>query len=213
ALEHPAGREPLRSLLRRGMRLTIAFDDISLPLPPMKTPDIRGRVMEHVLELAARAGVDDVQLIVANSLHRRMTAAEIKRSVGERVYRSFWPHSLKPFDAEDRANLTYIGKTAQGEDVEISRRAAESDLLVYVNISLVAMDGGHKSVPVGLASYRSLRHHHNVPTMLESRSYMDPDHSALHSSTARMGRLLANHLRVFTVETTLNNTSFPDPFG
>ena len=212
ALEHPAGREPLRSLLRRGMRLTIAFDDISLPLPPMKTPDIRGRVMEHVLELAARAGVDDVQLIVANSLHRRMTAAEIKRSVGERVYRSFWPHSLKNFDAEDRANLTYIGKTAQGEDVEISRRAAESDLLVYVNINLVAMDGGHKSVPVGLASYRSLRHHHNVHTLMHSRSYMDPPASALHSSAKRMGRLLAQHLEIFTVETTLNNDTFGGPF-
>jgi alkylation response protein AidB-like acyl-CoA dehydrogenase len=83
------------------MRLTIAFDDISLPLPPMQTPDIRQRVIEHVLELAARRGVDDVKLVVANSLHRRMTPAEIKRIVGERVFRSFWPESLTNFDAED----------------------------------------------------------------------------------------------------------------
>jgi hypothetical protein len=212
ALDHPAGSEPLRSLLRSGMRLTIAFDDISLPLPPMKTPDIRGRILEHVLERAARAGVDDVQLIVANSLHRRMTAGEIKRSVGERVFRSFWPHSLRNFDAEDRANLTHIGVTDQGEDVEISRRAAESDLLVYVNINLVPMDGGHKSVPVGLASYKSLRHHHNVHTLMHSRSYMDPASSALHSSATRMGRLLAQHLKIFTIETTLNNDTFGAPF-
>ena len=39
--------------------------------------------------------------------------------------------------------------------VEISKRAAESDLLVYVNVNLVAMDGGHKSVAIGLAGYRS----------------------------------------------------------
>ena len=58
--------------------------------------------------------------------------------------------------------------------VEINKRAAESDLLVYVNINLVAMDGGHKSVAVGLASYKSLKHHHNVETMLHSHSYMDP---------------------------------------
>ena len=38
-----------------------------------------------------------------------------------------------------------VGRTDRGEDVEINRRAAESDLLVYVNINLVAMDGGHKS--------------------------------------------------------------------
>ena len=208
ALDHPHGSEPLTALLHGGMRLTIAFDDISLPLPQMKTPDIRGRILEHILERAARAGVDDVQLLVANALHRRMTAEEIKRTVGERVYRSFWPHSLRNFDAEDRANLTWIGRTEQGEDVEISRRAAESDLLVYVNINLVAMDGGHKSVPVGLASYRSLRHHHNVHTMMHSRSYMDPPASALNSSAARMGHLLAEHLKIFTVEVTLNNDTF-----
>ncbi|MGH2766978.1 MAG: lactate racemase domain-containing protein [Actinomycetota bacterium] len=213
ALLHPLGSEPLSELLRPGMRLTVAFDDISLPLPPMKTPDVRQRVLEEVLELAARRGVEDVELIVANSLHRRMTPKEIERAVGERVFRSFWPERLRNFDAEDPDGVAYIGRTDRGEDVEISRRAAESDLLVYVNINLVAMDGGHKSVPVGLGSYRSLRHHHNVQTMLNSRSYMDPPHSALHGSAGRMGRLLADHLNIFTVETTLNNETFPREFG
>jgi hypothetical protein len=212
-LAEPLDSEPLHDLLRPGMRLTIAFDDISLPLPPMRTPDIRQLVIEEVLELAARRGVEDVELIVANSLHRRMTAKEIERVVGERVFRSFWPDRLRNFDAEDPDDLAYVGKTDRGEDVEICRRAADSDLLVYVNINLVAMDGGHKSVPVGLGSYRSLRHHHNVQTMLNSRSYMDPPHSALHGSAARMGRLLAGHLRTFHVETTLNNETFPKRFG
>jgi lactate racemase len=214
ALLHPLGSEPLPELLRPGMRLTIAFDDISLPLPPMQTPDIRGRIIEQVLEVAARGGVDDVKLIVANSLHRRMTAAEIKRAVGERVFRSFWPSSLSNHDAEDPQGLTHFGTTDRGEDVEINRRAAESDLLVYVNINLVAMDGGHKSVPVGLGSYKSLRHHHTVHTMLNSRSFMDPRHSGLHESCARMGGVLAsNGLRIFTIESTLNNETFPKPFG
>src|SRR6266571_576429 len=214
ALLHPLGSEPLPELMKPGMRLTIAFDDISLPLPPMQTPDIRGRVIEQVLEIAARRGVDDVKIIVANSLHRRMTPAEIKRAAGERVYRSFWPNDLANHDAEDPDGLTYIGQTDRGEDVEINRRAAESDLLVYVNINLVAMDGGHKSVPVGLGSYRSLRHHHTVHTMLNSRSFMDPSHSGLHQSCERMGRLLAAEgPRIFTIETTLNNETFPKPFG
>src|SRR6266545_3095049 len=61
ALLDPLGSEPLPELLRPGMRLTIAFDDISLPLPPMVKPDIRQRVIEQVLEMAARKGVDDVK--------------------------------------------------------------------------------------------------------------------------------------------------------
>ena len=65
ALDSPLGMDPLDSLLSPGMKLTIAFDDISLPLPPMKTPDIRGRVIEHVLERAYRAGVEDIHLIAA----------------------------------------------------------------------------------------------------------------------------------------------------
>ena len=216
ALDHPHGSEPLRELLTPGMKLTIAIDDISIPLPPMQSPDIRQLVLEEVIELAARRGVEDVKLYMANSLHRRMTADEIKHAVGERVFRSFYPKDLKNHDAEDPENLAYVGKTDQGEEVEINKRAMESDLLIYVNINLVAMDGGHKSVPVGLASYRSVKHHHNVHTMLHSKSYMDPrpGRSAIHDSCRRMGDVLkANGLKVFTIETTMNNNTFPDPFG
>ena len=56
ALMNPIGTEPLTELLTPGMRLTIAIDDISLPLPPMATPDIRQRIIEQVVELAARQG-------------------------------------------------------------------------------------------------------------------------------------------------------------
>ena len=94
--------------------------------------------------------------------------------------------------------------------MEINKRAATSDLLVYVNINLVAMDGGHKSVATGLASYKSLRHHHNAKTMQHSRSFMDQHRSELHSSNWRMGRLIADSgVKVFQIETTLNTDTFP----
>jgi hypothetical protein len=216
ALLNPAGdSKPLPELLKPGMKLTIAFDDISLPLPPMERPDNRQRVIEAVLDLAARAGVDDVVLIAALALHRRMTEAELRHALGDRVYDAFAPHGLLwQHDAEDPAGLVFLGETDQGEEVELNRRAVESDLLVYVNINLVAMDGGHKSVATGLASYRSLRHHHNVRTMQHSRSFMDQEHSALHTSNWRMGRLIAaSGVKVFQIETTLNNDAFPTAFG
>ena len=139
-----------------------------------------------------------------------MTGREIKRDrrrAGVPVVLA--GRQLYNFDAEDRDNLLHLGVTEQGEDVEINQRAAESDLLVYVNVNLVAMDGGHKSVAIGLASYNSLRHHHNSHTMVHSRSFMDHKHSALHSSAWRMGRLLAEHVKIFQIETTLNNDAFP----
>ncbi len=216
ALLQPIGQDPLPELLKPGMKLTIAVDDISIPLPPMVVPDVRQRIVEQVIELAARSGVEDVKIVVATALHRRMTAAEIRRMLGERVFRSFWPKDLYNFDGEDRDELAYIGQTDKGEDVEISKRCAESDLLVYVNVNLVAMDGGHKSVAIGLAGYRSLRHHHNVDTMLHSRSYMDPreGHSAINDSAVRMGRLIASSgIKVFQIETTVNSETFPSSLG
>jgi hypothetical protein len=215
ALAHPLGDSPpLAALLRPGMRLTIAFDDVSLPLPPMRPPDVRQRVIEAVLDLAAQAGVDDVVLIAALSLHRRMTEAELRHAVGDRVYDAFAPHGLLlQHDAEDPDGLVHLGCTDAGEDVEINKRAATSDLIVYVNINLVAMDGGHKSVATGLASYRSLRHHHNVRTLQHSRSLMDQHRSELHMSNWRMGRhIAASGIKVFQIETTLNTDTFPSQF-
>jgi lactate racemase len=211
ALDHPLGDSPsLRGLLRPGMKLTICFDDISLPLPPMRSPDVRQRVIEAVLDLAAEAGVDDVHIIAALALHRRMTEAELRHAVGDRVYDAFAPAGLLyNHDAEDPDNLAFLGTTPEGEEVEISKRAAESDLVVYVNINLVSMDGGHKSTATGLASYRSLRHHHNVRTMRHSRSFMDRHRSELHSSNWRMGKVLRDSgVKIFQIETTLNNDTF-----
>jgi len=147
ALENPINSEPLAALLRPDMKLTIAFDDLSLPLPPMRRPDIRQRVIEAVLDLAAQAGVEDVHLIAALALHRRMTEAELRHVVGDRVYDAFAPSGcLYNHDAEDPDGMVVIGTTSHGEEVQISKRAAESDLIVYVNINLVAMDGGPHSL-------------------------------------------------------------------
>ncbi|MGH9045513.1 MAG: lactate racemase domain-containing protein [Acidimicrobiales bacterium] len=216
ALDNPVGgSEPLAALLTPGMRLTICFDDVSLPLPPMQAPDVRQLVIEKILDLAAAAGVDDVVLVAALALHRRMTEGELRHALGDRIYEAFAPHGLlTQHDAEDPDNLIHLGKTEEGEDVEINKGAATSDLLIYVNICLVAMDGGHKSVATGLASYRSLRHHHNPTTMRRSRSFMHAPSSELHSANWRMGRLIANSgVKIFQIETTLNTDTFPPQFA
>ena len=91
-----------------------------------------------------------------------------------------------------------MGKTDHGEEVWLTKRAADSDLVIYLNINLVPMDGGHKSVAVGLSPYASLRHHHNPTTLRDSHSYMDPNHSALHRSRRSHGARHQSQLNVFT---------------
>jgi hypothetical protein len=211
AINHPLNSEPLYAKLRPGMKVTIAVDDISLPLPPMRRPDVRERVLTIVLDLLADYSVDDVDIVIATSVHRRMTAAEVRHVVGDRIFDAYWPKRLYNHDAEDAENMKYLGTTELGEEVELNRRAVESDLVIYVNLNLVPMDGGHKSVAVGLCGYRSLRAHHNPKVMRDCHSYMDPSSSGLASSVERMGKLTNQKLHVFTIETTINNRMFDRP--
>jgi lactate racemase len=208
AINHPHGSEPLHALLRPGMKVFIAIDDISLPLPPMRRPDIRERVLTVVLQTLADHGVEDYEMCIATSVHRRMTADEVRHIVGDKIFNAYWPDRLYNHDAEDAANMKEITTTEEGEVVEINKKAAESDLIIYVNLNLVPMDGGHKSVTVGLCGYKSLRAHHEPKTMRNCHSYMDPKTSALNTSVVRMGRALQKHVKVFTIETTVNNNMF-----
>jgi nickel-dependent lactate racemase len=145
-------------------------------------------VLTIVLDLLADYGVDDVEIIIATSVHRRMKPFEVRHMVGDRIFDAYWPRRLYNHDAENLQNMKLVGTTDEGEEVELNRRAVESDLVIYVNLNLVPMDGGHKSVAVGLCGYRSLRAHHNPKTMRDCWSYMDPAKSALNASVERMGR-------------------------
>ncbi len=213
AIRHPENMEPLPTLLRAGMKVTIAIDDISLPLPPMRKPDIRESVLTVLLRLLGERGVDDVHIVIANSFHRRMTPAEMKRCVGKRIFNAFYPDRYYNHDGEDPEGIVELGSTERGERVRVNRRAAESDLLIYVNINLVSMDGGHKSVGTGLCDYPTLQAHHTPQAILDSDSYMDPDRSALHASCTRIGRVTDHHLKVFHIETSVNNRMFAEPLS
>ncbi|MGH9630632.1 MAG: lactate racemase domain-containing protein, partial [Bryobacteraceae bacterium] len=210
AISNPEAMDPLVSMLKPGMRITIAIDDISLPLPPMRTPDVRESVLNIVVDLLASKGIEDIHIIVATSFHRRMTAAEIRRAVGGRIFQAFYPDRLYNHDGEEPGGIVELGQTEHGEKVRLNKRAAESDLLIYVNINLVSMDGGHKSVGVGLCDYATLQAHHNPQTIRECDSYFDHKRSALTRSCNRIGKIVNQHVKIFHIETALNNAMF-DP--
>src|ERR671938_1403668 len=117
AINHPEGCEPLHAQLRPGMRVLIAIDDISLPLPPMRTPDVRQIMLEIVLQLLADSGVDDVHLLIANALHRRMTEAEMRRMVGRKIFEAYYPDHYTNHDAEEPGGIVELGTTEAGEKV------------------------------------------------------------------------------------------------
>src|SRR3954452_11747876 len=196
ALDTPLQSEPLSALLRPAMRLTIMFDDIGTPTPKMRRPDIRGRVIEAVLTLAAQAGVDDVALVSANGLNRRMTAEELEYIVGERVFRSFYADALLTnHDAEDAGNLVTIGSTAAG-DVALNARAAGSDLLIFVHLADSPHRWGAAEIAAGLGSTATIS---QLSGLQSQRS---------DAAAAEISALVSAAVRVFHIDAVLDNDIF-----
>ncbi len=203
ALDAPVGGSaPLASLLRPGMRLAISVQDLTAPSPRMRGRDVRGRILERVLSLAAAAGVDEVTLVVAGGLNRRLSAAEVVRLVGERVFRSFWPQRLVCHDAEDTAGLVEVGTAESGEALQVCRVVAQADLLVAVEVVQTPGAGGAAGLVQGLSSYASLRGVRSVAAVTRdaglSGSLVDG------SAAARLGAVLVAAVPVFAVTATVN---------
>ncbi len=197
-LDTPIQSEPLSALLEPATRLTIAFDDIGTPTPTMRRPDIRGKVIEAVLTRAAAAGVDDVALVSANGLNRRMTAEELQHIVGERVFRSFYADGLLTnHDAEDAENLAKIGSTEAGE-IAVNARAAHSDLLIFVHLVVAPSAGGAAAIAAGLGSTATIG-------QLSGLRAQSSD------ASAEIADLVSSAVRVFQIDVVLDNDVFASP--
>jgi hypothetical protein len=201
ALAEPLGGPPLRERARGARRVTIAFDD---PTVPCFVP-VWEKAIDRVLAELAAAGVapEQVSLLCANALHRKFTARELAGILGERLVAAF-DGRIGCHDAEDPDGLVYLGTTPSGYDVELNRAVVDSDVLVYVNASAFrGFHGGWKSVCVGLSTWRSIRWHHTPDRMT-----MSVDRSAMHQILDEMGALVEERLgphRVFKIETLLAN--------
>jgi hypothetical protein len=201
ALRRPLDLPPLRELAKPGWRVTVAFDDPTVPCyAPVWEPAIRS-----VLEELECAGVKkrDVTLLCANALHRKFTRGELGRVIGKELVKEFG-YRLLCHDAEDPENLSFLGVTRSGYDVEINRRVTDSDLTVYINtVVWRGFNGGWKSICVGLSTYRSIRWHHSPDGMS-----MSIEGNQMHAMLDEMGERIEEKMgkgRIFKIETALAN--------
>src|SRR3712207_8422810 len=104
-------------LLRTGRKPPIAFDALAIPTPPVGARDSRQLIIEKVLEKAYAKGVEDIHLIAALGLHRRMTEGELRHCLGKKIMSRFYPDRLYNYDAEDEEGNVRIGNTERGEEI------------------------------------------------------------------------------------------------
>jgi hypothetical protein len=201
ALKRPLDLAPIRDLAKPGWKVTVAFDDPTVPCyGPIWEPAIR-----LVLEELEHAGVKrkDIFLLCANALHRKFTRGELAKVIGRELVGEFG-YRLLCHDAEDPENLTYLGSTKNGYDVEVNRLVTDSDLTIYINtVVWRGFNGGWKSICVGLSTYRSIRWHHSPEGMS-----MSLEQNPMHEMLNEMGELIEEKIgkqRIFKIETVLAN--------
>lgn len=211
AFENPHGMPPLRDLVGRDSKILIAFDDNCQPFPPTRQPDIRKLCIETLLGMLDLYGVQrrNVTLMCAVALHRKMKPFELRAMVGDAIYAEFYPDRLLNFDAEDRDDIVRVGETEKGEVVETSRRVVESDLVIYVDTIQIPLNGGHKSVAVGLGTYDSIAHHHAPEMTRESPHVMQPEGSHMHACIERLSRVIEKKARIMVLEAPMNGGTYP----
>lgn len=201
ALHSPIDRPPLREQVRTGARVTIAFDD---PTVPCYAP-VWATALPMIVEELVGAGVKerDIDLVCANALHRKFTHDELARTIGSDVV-SRHAERISCHDAEDPDGLAHLGTTPSGWDVVLNRKVVDADLTIYLNCSTMrGFSGGWKSVCVGLSDYRSIRHHHTPDIMS-----MSMDRNQMHAMLDEMGGFVERELgaqRIFKLETVLAN--------
>ncbi len=211
AFENPLGMPPLSELVNNSSKVLIAFDDNCQPFPETPLPDIRQQALEVLLPLLQSCGVrkENIRLICAVALHRKMKKHELARMVGPRIMAEFYPHQLDNFDAEDPSDIADLGQTDENEPVRVCRGVIESDLVIYVDSVQIPLNGGHKSVAVGLGTYESIANHHHPKMTAESPHVMQPDGSRMHECIERLSRVVQKHARIMVMEAAMNNAIYP----
>ncbi|CAI5981179.1 unnamed protein product [Closterium sp. NIES-64] len=171
-------------------QILIAFDDVSVPLPPMRRPDVRQLIMEEAERDCVAAGITDIRFTVDIGVTRHGEAVQVRGEGGRGGMGGMglggmggmglggmgwgkW-ESMGNYNAVDIDETVDIGVTRHGEAVQINRHYAEADLVVYANVNYVSMDGGYKSYATGLVHYNSLQHNHDSKTLRNTRHALLP---------------------------------------
>lgn len=156
ALETPIGMEPIRNLVKKGSKVTIAFD------APPRSGVPKRLFIPIILEELQKAGVpkEKVTLICANGTQWKRTRKELHDHLGSELFAEFWPYRLLTHDCTQE--LVYLGESELGDCVEFNKAVVESDLLIYLGTIGVVNWGGvtGTGVVIGLGSARSIQSTH-----------------------------------------------------
>ena len=219
ALANPVGMPSLEKLVKKGARVTIGIQDGRATHYHPEDQDLRILGLPILLGLLEQYGVrpEDIQIKVANALHRMWTRKEMTHILGPKL-----PYTLGGrlacIDATDLDQFVHLGMTKRGMEVMVHRSVVESDLFIFMSVPQGFFQGGWKSILVGMSNWESIRYHHRPWPFASGQSVHDPKNSSFHKLLNEMGVLVdaelarRGHPPVLKIEGVLTTTA-PQKFA
>lgn len=161
AMENPIGTKRLREIASEKKRhkkrpnVVIIVSDITRPTPTK-------RLIPYILNELTDAGIrdEDVTIIFALGIHRKLETNEMARLVGNNVFNRFRCIN------HDTTNCVFVGTTKHGTTVEANREVLEADIRVCIgSIELhyfAGYTGGYKSILPGICARSTIETNHRL---------------------------------------------------
>jgi len=156
ALRSPAGKPPLRDLVRPGQKIGISVCDITRAQP-------RQLMLEALFSEIPDLRMEDVTVFIATGTHRRNSNDEIERMLGREIAQRC---RIVCHNARDNDSLVHAGNTSTGVKVLLNREWVNSDFKITTGFVephfFAGFSGGPKMVAPGLAGLETVLELHNV---------------------------------------------------
>jgi len=194
-LADPVGMPALQKLVQKGAKVTIGIQDGRAVHYHPEDQDLRILGLPILMESLQQCGVrpEDIQIKVANALHRMWTRKEMTHILGPKL-----PYTLggrlSCIDATDISQFVNLGITKRGMEVMVHRAVVESDLFIFMSTPQGFFQGGWKSILVGMSNWESIRYHHRPWPFASGHSVQDPKNSSFHKLLNEMGELVDTEL-------------------
>ena len=158
ALDNPLESPPMENFFSSGQKIVCVIPDIT------RRSGV-GTWLPLVLKRLLHAGVvsENVTIVVALGIHRKMPDGELREHVGEWVWQRF---SVMNHDCDDPAGLIDLGRTPAGIPLQLNRRVVAADALLLTGSVtyhyFAGYGGGRKAILPGVASREACEANHRM---------------------------------------------------
>jgi nickel-dependent lactate racemase len=153
AVCNPVKSKRIHEIAEKGDKVAIVISDITRRCPDNK-------IVPIVLSELSLAGVreQDVTIVVALGIHRKMQGNELTKKLGKDVYKRI---KVLNHDYQDKKSLRYLGRTKTlRTPVWINREVVEADVKITTGVvefhTFAGYSGGRKSISPGVAGRETI---------------------------------------------------------